>query len=476
MYDYIIIGSGPAGLTLAWYLATYNKKILLLEREFEIGGCHRVRRVNGLFSEHGPRIVISNYFSLMDILSEMNIKFDDIFTGYKYPSYSVGKNLLSLMNFKELMAFSYEFIKFIFNENPSRNVTMREFTKKYNFKPQVIKYIDIICRISDGGTIDNYTLFEFLEILNQNIFYNLYQPKLPNDLALFKYWQNALLQTGNVDIILGIEVSFIHNNKDKIDYIIAKNKKNNKNIKLKSLNYIFAIPPTSMLKIIKNSSDVNMFGNINNYEKWVNLSKYLVYIPINFHWNTKVKTRNLQGITDSDYGISYIVMSDYTNFKDPRSQTVITCAVKIKDRKSSFNNKTADECNKEELISEVFRQLKIYQPYLPNPTYSILSPEMYKDKEGKWDSIDSAYFYTKAGYKSSKSNYNNLFWVGTHNGNSKYSFTAMESAMTNSIAFLHEVVPESKNDVIIEEPFTIRKLIFIIFILLIFIVYLFSNF
>ena len=61
MYDYLIVGAGPCGLALAWYLSKLNKKILIVEKENTIGGCHRVRRVNGLFTEHGPRIYLDNY-------------------------------------------------------------------------------------------------------------------------------------------------------------------------------------------------------------------------------------------------------------------------------------------------------------------------------------------------------------------------------------------------------------------------------
>ncbi len=56
MYDYAIVGAGPAGLTMALYLAKNNKHVILIDRELTIGGCHRVRRVDGMFSDHGPRI------------------------------------------------------------------------------------------------------------------------------------------------------------------------------------------------------------------------------------------------------------------------------------------------------------------------------------------------------------------------------------------------------------------------------------
>ena len=60
MYDYIIVGAGPTGLTLALYLAKLNKKIIVIEKENTIGGIHRVKRENGLFTEHGPRIYLNN--------------------------------------------------------------------------------------------------------------------------------------------------------------------------------------------------------------------------------------------------------------------------------------------------------------------------------------------------------------------------------------------------------------------------------
>src|SRR5579872_2314340 len=132
-FDYAIIGAGPAGLITAWYLARDNKKVLLIDRESTIGGCHRVRRVNtndnkkGLFAEHGPRVTIDNYFELLNVLSQININFEDLYTKYDVNDLYLSevRNTLSL---KELLAFAYEFMIFIFYENRSRNITMKEFT------------------------------------------------------------------------------------------------------------------------------------------------------------------------------------------------------------------------------------------------------------------------------------------------------------------------------------------------------------
>ncbi len=461
MFDYAIIGTGPTGLALALYLAKYNKKVLLIEKESTIGGCHRVRRVNGLFTEHGPRIIVGNYFSLFDILKIIGKEFNDIFVPYNFSVNTALGEGTKILSLKEIMAFIYEFLKFVINENPSKKITMLELANNYNFSNASKEYIDNLCRLTDGGTIENFTVFEFFQIMNQNYFYNIYQPKLPNDVGLFKYWQEALDKTGNVTIVLNTEVKSIIDEGGKIKYIETSNSD------MKSIianNYIFAIPPKPMLNIIKNSENKNLFGEINALSRWVEESSYFVYIPIIFHWDQKLELKRVWGLTQSDYGIVFIVMSDYMNFDDPRSKTVITCTVKFTNRKSTFNNKTADECDEEELKAEVFRQLKIYYGELPLPTYSILSPGVYK-KDNRWDTVDTAYFYTKAGYKSNKSIYDNLYWVGTHNGNSHYSFTAMESAIGNAISLLHELIPESKKSIVMKPPMTVKFIIFMILII-----------
>jgi phytoene dehydrogenase-like protein len=191
MFDYAIIGAGPAGLTLALLLAKYNKKVLLIDKEDSIGGCHRVRRVNGLFTEHGPRITISNYLSFIDILEMIGIKFDDLYVPYYFSVNTALTGITKTLTFKEILAIIYEFLKFMVNEIPSKDTTMLEFADKYNFKEESKNYLDNLCRLTDGGTIKNFTLFEFFQIFNQNYFYNIYQPKLPNDVGLFKFWQES---------------------------------------------------------------------------------------------------------------------------------------------------------------------------------------------------------------------------------------------------------------------------------------------
>ena len=74
-YDLVIVGAGPSGLALAQCLRNTYNKILIIDKESEIGGCHRVRRVDTIFTEHGPRIYSNTYKNFQMLLKDMDNDF-----------------------------------------------------------------------------------------------------------------------------------------------------------------------------------------------------------------------------------------------------------------------------------------------------------------------------------------------------------------------------------------------------------------
>jgi|TARA_B100001971_G_C18267430_1_gene594841 phytoene dehydrogenase-like protein len=110
MYDYTIIGSGPTGLTLALYLANLKKKVLIVEKENSIGGIHRVKRINGLFTEHGPRIYLDNYANFMKILKFLGTSFDQIFSKYDFQISTIGGKSISNFSIREIIIIMFNFI------------------------------------------------------------------------------------------------------------------------------------------------------------------------------------------------------------------------------------------------------------------------------------------------------------------------------------------------------------------------------
>src|SRR5690606_24561128 len=194
--------------------------------------------------------------------------------------------------------------------------------KLHNFSDQTIKIFDRICRLTDGGRIENYTLFELFEVFNQNIFYQTYQPKLPNDKGLLKIWINKILETGNVKILYNVTVDRISN-----DAIVTANGQI-----YHAKKYIFTIPPKPFISILEKSNNPSMFGEFNQLQYWANKSAYFDYLPVTYHWKERIDLPHVWGSTDSDWGIIFIVLSDYMYFEE--SQTVIIVASTLNDSKS----------------------------------------------------------------------------------------------------------------------------------------------
>ena len=460
-YDYIIVGAGPAGLTLSLLLSNYKKKIALIENKPYIGGCHGVKRVNGLFSEHGPRIYIDNYFSFKKILKNIGTSFDELFTKYNFGSSNVFNEVNANLSIKEMFTL---FSCFICLNNSYKKISLEEFMNNNNFSKRAKSFLERVGKLTDGGDAKKYTLYNFLQIINQNLLYSIYQPKYPNDQKLFKIWKDKLIDNG-VDIFLDSHITNI----EKYDKNITKIYINN-NIELTASNYILAMPPYSIYSLIKQHDILtNSFGN--NFDKWVDETNYITYIPVIFHWNTQLKIKKIWGMPKTEWGVGHIVLSDYIKFDDLRSQTVISTLI-TSFEKSKYLNVTPNELSdKNIIIKEVFRQLKTIISDLPEPSYSIMSENYYDIELNKWMPINSAFMTTKYGYINYKSQiYNNLYNCGVQNGNSLYSFTSLESSVQNSIELVHKLLPESKNDFTQKNILTVRFILLVIFIIFAYIV------
>jgi hypothetical protein len=483
-YDVIIIGAGPAGLALAQCYSKINNNILIIDKEDDVGGCHRVRRVYNsqlneyLFTEHGPRIYSDTYKVFINLLNDMNINFYDFFVKYNFQIAQIGgETIWSTLNYKELFILAIEYFKLLFNDNYANNVTMESFLLSNNFTEKSIDLIDRICRLTDGAAINKYTVNEFLQLFNQQIFYKLYQPKSPNDIGLFYRWKDYLLKN-NVKFLLNSKVTQLLTNKtdNKIDSIIVNNEK------IYCDKLILATPPLNIVELLENSQNnliKNSFGDFDKLKSWAYNTAYIDYISITFHWNKKLDLPKVYGFPKTSWGIAYIVLSDYMSFNETASKTVISAAITITDKLSNTINKTANQCDdKNEIISETFNQLKESFPNLPLPTISLLSPGIYYDKDlKKWTSIDTAYILNVQDFNldfSSKT-ISNLFNVGTHNNKSIYKFTSLESAVTNSVKLSHMLDSRLIKLYPITSSLTTRDFI-IIFIIIISIIFLYYKY
>lgn len=455
MYDFVVVGSGPSSLAFVQLISKFDLKILVIEREKSIGGCHRVKRKNGIFTEHGPRVYGGNYLMFQTLLKDMNLDFYKLFKKYNFSVTQLGdKNAFTTFTIKELGALTLETLYLFFNERYGEDVSVKDMMDKYNFTPQSVDIIDRICRLTDGADYTRYTLNQFLQLFNQNSFYNFYQPKEPNDTGMFAKWKKYLEIKG-VEFILDSEVIKVDNNSVKT-----------KEKSYEAKNIILAIPPKHLAKLLNSSPEIeNTFGRKEEVIRYLKDVSYIDYISITFQWEKDLKLKKIHGFPRSEWGVGYVVMSDY--FDEYKDKTLISAIVTIKDKPSKRLGFTADEIKDPNIISEeVLSQLReVYD--LPDPDKIVISPNsIYDNDKNQWVNIDNAYMKTPGNRYLSSKGKGNIYNIGTHNGNHSYAFTSLESAVCNGIHLAKEFYPKLNKKFYNRYPVTVKNVLVILLIVL----------
>ncbi len=477
IYDTVIIGAGPAGLAYANYAKKHNpnEKIIIIEKDQVIGGCHKVNRKkigdSYYFCEHGPRVYINNYVNFKSLLKSMKLDFKELF-GKRYSLLSIlSKGIFQdgILNFMELMKFTRDFILVLFDNTHGINLSMYDYMISNDFSEDSMKNIDFLCSSIDGGNSKMISVNNFINTTIQCLLYSIYTPKIPNDEGLFNYWHQYLKQN-NVQFLLNSSVTKIkpsNTNKNLIESIILKNGN-----EIKGGSFIFAIPPVNLIKIDGLKEAFNLT------EDYTEKTEYLEYISITFHWDYELKLED-DFTTFNNKTEWFLIASNMTEimkFKEVKSKTVISCAVVRTNVKGTFINKTANECNEEELIEEVYQQLRLIYKNIPRPTL-YCNNNYYDSQKKEWHSNECSFIkvpnYNYLDFKSK--NFKNIYSLGTHNGKQKNSFTSLESAISNSIK-LSNIIFDKKEK--IKRCFDVRDLTIVIIsiiLLLLIIRYTYNN-
>lgn len=464
MYDYIVIGSGPSGLTCANEIINKGHTCMVIDRNSDPGGCHRVNRPDGYFSEHGPRIYSSAYRNFYRLLEVNGLNPDKYFTEYKfaitpsltqkYAETTMG-SIMHIFNSVELLYLTRCYMHSIINPPYYKSRSVLDVFK--HFHTRSLSYLDKICRLTDGAGMDRYTAYEFLQLVNQNILYTIQEPTKPNDQGWVRDLILSLSGKGVKfhfsDNVLGISK---HHEGPQRYTVTCEHSKHS------AFNVVVATPTDTLAKLLTSN-----YWNGIDLSKYNSVSMYETYLPLTLHYHHKIKLKDVWGQGIGPWNIAWIVMSDYMT--DTRTRgTLISCCISILDQPGT-NGKTVHQCSMRELHKEVLQQLI---PIISErPDKIITSPQVYR-KDGKWYNSDTAFMLTPKNSMLEfpfKNQDENIYSVGTQNMKSCYSFTSAESAVQNALAWSQKYVPGASGTNIIH-AWTLNYIMLLIIVLVIFIV------
>lgn len=372
MYDYAIVGAGPTGLTCSYLLESAGFSCIVFDdRPF---GDHRVEYENGYFHEHSPRVISGAYVNMKQILQSMGIDFDQIYTKYDLKFSDIYNDALSAFTWRELLILARYFVENSFSDLSTQ--TMLNMVTAHNFSLNAVNKIDRICRVVDGVNISKFAVSKFMNLIDQQLLYNLYQPKETNDKLLWQLWKKPT----------HLQLERILDLRELPDSVILNGTHRAKKV-------LLCMPPNAASGLVPiNPAIAN--------------SMYDPGISVVFHFAGDLKLPNVNNLVDTEYGIVHLVSSNYTEF----DHTVISCYLS-----------KPPNVEDSEIIANTHKQLSALYGKLPSPYSAVISRE------------NRAYIKTPDAPYMKPQVTPRIYSVGTHNGKSHYDFTTFESALSNAI-------------------------------------------
>lgn len=103
-YDVIVIGGGIAGLTVAYNLTKLGRKVLVIEKEKELGGALRSKKMNGSYLELAYHHIFDGDNITLKLIKSLGLK-NDLYTGYPYIGFYYKNKIHNLTKNTDLIGF-----------------------------------------------------------------------------------------------------------------------------------------------------------------------------------------------------------------------------------------------------------------------------------------------------------------------------------------------------------------------------------
>lgn len=428
-YDYIVIGGGPSGITLAYALALTRQSVLLVEKGSSLGGNWKVDWVDDSYlSEHSPKVLFSTNELFFGMLEAFNVPADTtpVYGSYVTTQFKMYNRILEGLSFAEMFHSIQAFIRYItspstFDYYQSVDEWMRSkaFTKKGR------RSIHVLC-ITLATTPDKLCMGSLLESILKISGSSVVQLRRPNEWV--RRVESLFESIPNLDVRYGCSVECID---DKIGRVTSSD-----HTSMYGKNIVSCIPLRGFFKIIQNSSfdlQRNWFDTLVDFQHFVDHSTYNG-IGIQLHFTRPMNTSNQKWCWScfNDWTI-IVTQKEKTNLeisKDANVRSVWSCVIVDLDATSKRLKKTVHECTMQEIVEEVLFQLSTEFDTCIEPYKTTIHSSVRKEN-GKWVSSNSSYSNSMGTLPFQGRRVTNVFTVGPHTVSRIATIeTAIESALT----------------------------------------------
>jgi hypothetical protein len=452
---YIIIGGGPSGLSLAYFLSQNNIKVELLEMDKQLGGSWNSQWIEDkYFSENSPRVLVLNEY-LKKFLNDLNLNNKNnlvsVYGNFFSSNIKMLKFILKNFNLKDYFIFINGYFRFYINDD---NISLQEWlnsTKLSKNGKNAIKIISIL--ICDRPSKTNASVF-----FNSLGLSNLKQFKEPN--KWHEIIENKIKK--NVNFHKKCKVISLIEKNNKITGIEYIKLNTNKKCSMFGDKIVICTQSNGIYNILKNSNKKvqNNWCDFYKIKNWVENTYYSGF-GFQLHFDKVVKFQS--DWCWSCMGKWTVIILPVSNWlkeysKDNNVKTVWSCCIVDMDTKSDRINKTANECTKEEIIEECLHQI----PRVPKPYHITISLGV-KRINDKWISKNTGFTKNIYGSLPFKGKINNLFAIGCFNN--QKSIAHFGIAVESSCKYLNKYETKVKDIYKVNKYNNLHILILIILII-----------
>jgi len=454
MYDIIIFGGGLSGLTLAHELIKKKFKILIVEKNNELGGMVRSDTKKTLYpSEHSWRGYAPFYKNTFQLMKEIPYHNKSVFDNLTVPIdfhllYDKEFNYKAILTTKDLIIMYYMGMNYILSDN------RREYYYSYNIEPFLKKnlsiegynhFINFVIGPGYGmnkNEISMGHLFHFLTISlvhkkqhihthssnNSNYTHhsreNWHVTNGPTSDMWINPWVKYLKKNG-VDILTNTELVKINYSENNISFVEIK--QNGIIKQLKAIDYVLSINPFNTVDILKNSKMQELYNTFNSLTN--NTKSKQISFRIGINKEIKYPIDNIAFVmNDSEFNITWYPQEKLWKEK-PKIKSLWSGTIIDFEKNGKLFNLNAEHLDnkklKKEIVHQILRSKSLKKLIYENNGFYIGDKDIeyieiwyeWKFINGKQEQIYKKWVNNDHNEKFrplQKTEYNNLFLSGAH--------------------------------------------------------------